>query len=111
MRLRRDDSHLSAYLDEMLTGPEMAAVKEQAHREPETRRQLLALQSTVAVLRRLPDPDPPPDFWPRTLHRLRAYARLEARRANLRRVTRCLLGASLCLVAALGLWGLLAGHL
>jgi len=111
MRLTRDGSHLSAYLDEMLTGPEMAAVREQAHREPETRQQLLALQSTVAVLRRLPDPDPHPDFWPRALHRLRAYARLEARRATWRQFTRYLLGASLCVVAGLGLWGLLSGHL
>ena len=99
MRRLKDESYISAYLDEMLSGREMTEVKAILDEAPEARRQADHLAHARRVLRRLPDPDPPPEFWPRTHQRLRAFARLQVRRTIFQRsVTRVLAGSLLILV-------------
>jgi anti-sigma factor RsiW len=99
MRRLKDESYISAYLDEMLSGRDMTEVKALLDNAPEARRQADHLEHARRVLRRLPDPDPPPDFWPRTFLRLRAFARLQARRSIFQRWLARLLGGSLLLLA------------
>ncbi len=91
MKLTRDDSYYSAYLDEMLSGPEMIAVSQHLQRTPEAQKELAGLQQTVAILRELPDPTPPPEFWDKTRQNLREFARRHKRRTSLRLVVRRLI--------------------
>ncbi len=106
MRRLRDESYLSAYLDEMLSGRQMTEVRALLEQAPEAREQADRLAHARRVLRRLPDPDPPPDFWPRTHQRLRAFARLHARRTVFQRWLAGLLAGSL-LVVVVAVAGLL----
>lgn len=106
MRRLRDESYISAYLDEMLSGRQMTEVRAHLEQTPEARRQADSLAQARRALRRLPDPDPPPDFWPRTHQRLRAFARLHARRTIAQRWLGSVLAGTLLLlaIAALGVW-------
>jgi len=99
MRRLRDESYISAYLDEMLSGRQMTEVRAHLEQTPEAREQAQHLEVARRALRRLPDPDPPPDFWPRTHQRLRAFARLQARRTLFQRWLPGILAGSVLLVA------------
>jgi len=97
-----DDPRLSAYLDEMLSGKEMVRVKQMLTTEPEAQAEIARLEQTRAVLRQLGDPSPPPDFWPQTRQRLRAYAlQQEEATSNFRdRIRRLVKGTFLALLCS-----------
>ncbi|MCC7495606.1 MAG: hypothetical protein IT204_24865 [Fimbriimonadaceae bacterium] len=100
MRRRTDESHLSAYVDEMLSGPEMRTVAAEARLDESTAAKLAHLRQVVQALREAPEPSPPADFWPQVYRRVRQVALAEARRSRWRR-TLATAGGSLLLVAAL----------
>ncbi|NUQ01704.1 MAG: hypothetical protein HUU35_17815, partial [Armatimonadetes bacterium] len=105
MKSPSDDARLSAYLDEMLSGREMVRLRSKLRQAPEAEHELEALRRTVHCLRALPDPSPPPDFWPRANQRLRAFARAHALRLQLLALLRPLMTIVVA-VTALGLLGL-----
>jgi hypothetical protein len=63
---------LSAYLEADLEASERARVEEHLANCPDCRREYRELRHTVDLLRRLPEPDPPPDLADRVITRLRA---------------------------------------
>lgn len=111
MRMSPDDPLLSAYHDEMLDARGMRQVRRALSERPEVREQYTALRRTVDRLHRLPDPEPPPQFWPETYRRLREFAGSgECRRPVCRAVRGItmallmlvLLGGAVALARALG---------
>lgn len=111
--IERDESHLSAYLDEMLTGREMAAVRDRLRQQPDAEHKVAELRQTKELLRSLPEPAPPPDFWSRTSHRLRAFVRLQARYPGWVHALRSwvpLLFLVMVLISLLGLFASQAGN-
>lgn len=75
MRLSPDDPKLSAYHDGMLDARGMRLIQQALHDNPAVRDEYTALRRTVDHLQGLPDPEPPPHFWPDTYQRLRDSAR------------------------------------
>lgn len=111
MKRRVDETHVSAYLDEMLSGREMLEVDEWLRSQPDLRAELDELRRLKAQLRRLKECDPPPEFWDRTHQRLRAFARLEAHKSARRQSIVRPLALSAVTILLLGLLGFAAVRL
>lgn len=103
MIMRADSAELSAYHDEMLDARGMRRVRKRLEHEPQTRAEYTSLRRTVHALRRLPEPEPPPDFWPATYQRLRDYAASDDCRRPFHRRLAQLVALAFAVVLVVGL--------
>lgn len=103
MIMRADSAELSAYHDEMLDARGMRRVRKRLEHEPQTRAEYTSLSRTVHTLRRLPEPEPPPDFWPSTYRRLRDFATSDDCRRPIHRRLAQLVALAFAVVVVVGL--------
>ncbi|HIE50352.1 MAG TPA: hypothetical protein EYP85_01215 [Armatimonadetes bacterium] len=96
---------LSAYLDGMLSGREIALLQRYLRDHPEAWQEYQQLREMVRVLKNVADPVPPPDFWPKIYQWLREQAQAEKQRSQPGQRWRSWAGALLLALVVVGVFG------